>query len=180
MRRFVQVAIAVLALSSPVLAQNKGTIEIGLDGNLTAGLDEPHVTTVNLPVQRLRVGYFISPRISIEPYGAFNWTHVSGADAVNLNLGVGGLYHFGDNPAATRWYARPFTELLYNHIDGDNGGSASSTTGAIGAGVGVKLPFAAQRFAWRFEGAFTQTFAHGGVDAQSSLSLFAGLSFFMH
>jgi hypothetical protein len=179
MRRLVQVAIAVIALSSPVLAQNKGTIELGLDANLTVGLDDPHVTTLNLPVQRLRAGYFISPRISIEPYGAFNWTHIEGNDAVNLNLGVGGLYHFGSDPAKARWYARPFTEFQYTHVDADNGGSASSTVGAIGAGVGVKIPVA-KILSWRFEGAFTQTFAHGGVDAQSSLSLFAGLSFFLH
>jgi hypothetical protein len=179
MRRLVQVAIAVFALSSPVLAQTqvKGALEFGVDANLSVGLDDPNVTTLNLPVQRLRVGYFISPRISIEPYGNLNWTHVEGADAVNLNFGVGGLYHFSDH-GTPRWYARPFAEFQYNHIDADNGGSESATTGAIGAGVGAKFPFK-QRFAWRTELAFTQTFAHGGVDAQSTLSLFAGLSFFL-
>src|SRR6188472_4110340 len=100
MRRLVLVAIAVAALSSPGLAQSKGTKEFGLDGNLTFGLDEPHITILNIPVQRLRVGFFISPRISIEPYGALNWTHIDGADATNLSLGVGGLYHFGDSTSS--------------------------------------------------------------------------------
>ena len=179
MRRLALVAIAVAALSSPGLAQSKGTTEFGLDGNLSFGLDEPHITILNIPVQRLRVGYFISPRISIEPYGALNWTHIDGANSTNLALGVGGLYHFGDSTSSPRIYARPFAELLHNSIDGNNGGSISNTTGAIGAGVGVKIPFG-KMFAWRFEGAFTQSFANGDIDAQSSLNAFFGLSFFMH
>ena len=40
MRRLVLVAIAVAALSSPALAQRKGTTEFGLDGNLSVGLDD--------------------------------------------------------------------------------------------------------------------------------------------
>ena len=179
MRRLVLVAIAVAALSSPAVAQTKGTMEFGVDGNLSVGLDDPNVTTLNIPVQRFRFGYFISPRISIEPYGAFNWTHVDDANSTNLALGVGGLYHFGDSTAKTRIYARPFTELLHTSIDGNNGGSISSTTGAIGVGVGVNIPLA-RMFTWRFEGAVTQSFAHGDVDAQTALSAFFGLSFFLH
>ena len=93
MRHFAFAVSAVLVLSSPALAQKQNPIEFGIDGALTYGLDSPHVTEVSIPIQRLRVGFFVSPAVSIEPSAALSRNSESGSSATILDLGVGALFH---------------------------------------------------------------------------------------
>jgi hypothetical protein len=176
MRRLAVAVIAVLALSSPALAQGGNPIELGIDGALSYGFDSPHITTLSIPVNRLRVGFFTSPRVSIEPYGSLDYSHVNDNSSSFLNLGVGGLYHFGVARNAPQPYVRPFAELFHTSFDGNNG-STSSTAFALGGGVGVKIPIA-NHFAWRLEGALRHAFEHDNIDSSTAFSAFFGLSFF--
>jgi hypothetical protein len=176
MRRLAAVVIALVALSSPARGQGGNPIEIGLDGALSYGLDSPHITTVDIPVQRLRVGFFVAPTISIEPFGALNHTSVNGNSSTNLDIGAGALFHFTAARTAPQPYVRPFLEIVHSSFDG-NASSASTTATALGAGVGVKFPLA-NRFAWRLEGALTHVLSHDELGSSTGLSALFGLSFF--
>jgi Outer membrane protein beta-barrel domain len=179
MRHFVLVLSAVVALSSPALAQKQSPVEFGIDGALSYGLDSPHVTQVSIPVQRLRIGFFVSPAVSIEPSAAFSRNSVSGSSATSLDLGVGALFHLGTVRDGALPYLRPFVEFNHTSFDEDQFGSSSFTSTALGAGVGVKIPIA-NRFAWRLEGAAAHTLEHDGVKLSTALLAFFGFSFFTH
>ena len=102
MRRIAVIATAMLAVVLPTAAQAQNPIEIGVDGALSTTLSSPHITNLSIPVSRLRVGFFTSPRVSIEPFGSLNYGHVEGMTFTNVNLGVGALYHFGAARSAPR------------------------------------------------------------------------------
>jgi hypothetical protein len=178
MRRIAVIATAILAVVLPSAAQAQNPIEIGVDGALSTTFDSPRVTDLSIPVQRLRVGFFTSPRISIEPYGALNYGNVEGSTFTHVNFGVGGLYHFGAARSAPQPYVRPFLELEHQSFS-DDLATGGTTAFALGGGVGVKLPIA-NRFAWRLEAALAHTFERDRIPATTSLSGIFGLSVFIH
>jgi opacity protein-like surface antigen len=177
MRRFAVIAVTVLGLSSSAAAQGQNPIELGLDGAISYKLDSPHVTGVNIPVGVLRVGIFVTPTISIEPFGSLDRTSADNNDFTSLNLGAGVLFHLSGRNTVQP-YVRPFAELLHNSI-GFSNNSDSDNLFALGAGLGVKIPVA-NRFAWRLEGALTQVLENDNNDASTVLSARFGFSFFTH
>jgi len=67
-------ALTLIALASTASAQRttrssmasaNPSPEIGVDGALIFGLDDPNTTTLSAPVQRIRVGFFLSPTLSL-------------------------------------------------------------------------------------------------------------------
>jgi hypothetical protein len=178
MRRVAIIAAAIIAVVLPSAAQGQNPVELGLDGALATTLDSPRVTDLSIPIQRLRVGFFTSPRVSIEPYGALNYGHIESSNFTDVNFGVGGLYHFGAARSAPQPYVRPFAELHHTSTSSDFG-SGGTTAFALGGGVGVKVPVS-NRFAWRFEAALTHAFEHDHNDASTSLAGLFGLSVFLH
>jgi len=179
MRRIAVIATAILAVVLPSAAHAQTPIEIGVDGALSTTFNSPRVTDLSIPVQRLRVGFYTSPRVSIEPYGALNYGHIEGSSFTSVNFGVGGLYHFGAARSAPQPYVRPFAELLH-HSSSSEFGSGGTTAFALGGGIGVKLPIA-NRFAWRLEAALSHTFDQDNVvRGATNLSGIFGLSVFIH
>ena len=158
----------VAVLPTVATAQAEMPREFGADAGITFGLGDQSYTSIALPAQRLRIGFFRNPTFSIEPYGALNYFKAEGGDGVTaLNLGTGLLYHFSPDRQANQTYLRPFAEM--NYISGDG----SNTDFGVGAGLGIKVPWRS-RFAWRFEGAVGYAF-----DAEAAtLNLGAGLSYF--
>src|SRR6476620_11060983 len=114
MRRVVLAATAILAIALPSAAQAQNPIEIGIDGGIGTNFDSPRSTSLSIPLQQLRVGFFTSPRVSIEPFGALNYGRIEGSTFTNVNFGVGGLYHFGAARSAPQPYVRPFVQLDHN------------------------------------------------------------------
>jgi hypothetical protein len=178
MRRIAVIATALLAVVLPSAAQAQNPIEIGVDGSLSTTFDSPRITDLTIPVGRIRVGFFTSPRVSIEPFGALNYGHIEGSSFTSINFGVGGLYHFGAARSAPQPYVRPFMELVH-HSQSSEFVSGGTTAFALGGGVGVKLPIA-NRFAWRLEAALAHTFEQDHVRASTSLAGIFGLSVFIH
>ena len=178
MRRSVLIATAILAVALPSAAQAQNPVELGVDGVVAYTLTSPHVSTVAIPVQRLRVGFFISPRVSIEPFGALTHFSENGNSNTNVTLGVGGLYQFGGGRGAPQPYVRPFAELAHRSF-ADKSLSGGASEAALGAGVGLMIP-ASTQFAWRFEGTLTQVLEHDSLNGGTMLSGFFGLSFFIH
>ncbi|HEY3745057.1 MAG TPA: hypothetical protein VGL17_02380, partial [Gemmatimonadaceae bacterium] len=64
--------VALCATASSAKAQRaarreSSSVELGIDGGVMFGLDEPRTSIVSLPVQDFRVGFLVSPTWEIEP-----------------------------------------------------------------------------------------------------------------
>jgi hypothetical protein len=153
-------------------------IELGIDGSVTFQLEEPHVTSVLLPFQRFRVGFFTSENVSVEPSLALNYFHVSGASQTGLTADLGLLYHFPAAPSGARFYLRPFGGLSLNASSGE-GSDDTVTRFHLGGGLGVKIPLA-DRLRTRMEVNLEHGFKNDDVRSRNTLGLSAGFSFFTH
>lgn len=146
-------------------------IELGIDGGVIFGLDNPKVSVVSLPLQDFRVGFLVSPRWELEPRFNLTSVHGGGFSATDYSFELGALYQPGGDRVGKGLYARPFLGLAGTSVSG--GGSDHNGFG--GFGLGVKLPFNDRRLATRLEAAYSHTFGNGGANA---IGLLFGLSFF--
>ena len=175
MRKF-SFAVALLALAS-VQADAQSTaprpIELGIDAGITVGLDDDSFTTIDIPVQAFRIGFPLSPRVSLEPKLRINVLTGEGDTFSTYRAELGLLYHLGSSryPGAYHragLYLRPFGGIV-GFSNGD-----SDSAGLLGAGVGSTMP-RVSRLSSRFEANFAHYFGDGDAN---ELGLLAGLSFF--
>jgi hypothetical protein len=184
MRRILSLAtFSLLALSSTAIAQRGGAVvepspELGVDAALTFDLSgNPKTTTLALPVQGIRAGFFLSPTMSLEPSFHLNTVSGGGTSATEYGVGVAMLWHLSPSRTANQWYLRPFIDFSGFSFSG----SPSQSAVTFGGGVGIKMPIGTgNRFATRFEGAFGHTGSHNGTPASDALALLAGLSVYTH
>lgn len=173
-------ALSLIAIASTASAQRTArssttsanpSPEIGIDGALVFGLDDPNTTTLSVPVQRIRVGFFLSPTISLEP--SFGLTTISGGGdrITTYSIGTGLLWHFAPSRAANQLYLRPFVD--FNGASFSGAGSDNSVT--FGAGFGIKHPIR-DRFNTRLEGLFGHTGEHSGMPSSNELGVLFGFS----
>jgi hypothetical protein len=162
-------AIALLATAVPSAPGQARPIELGIDAALQVGLDEPRVTVISIPFQQFRVGFFMSPRTSIEPTLAINHFSVEDVDLTTIAIGVGVLFHMTPDRTRSQVYFRPFGG--FTSISGEG---ESESGGNLGLGLGLKTPFA-DRLATRLEAFVNHVFEGGGT---TSVGVLAGLSFF--
>jgi hypothetical protein len=142
--------------------------ELGVDAGLSFGLDDPNVTTFQIPVQNIRAGVHIAPNWSVEPFLGYNYVKVEGADAFSVyQFGVGALYHFSTDRARSQMYLRPSIQIV-----GVSGGGASDSEAGIGVGIGMKWPKLGGRIAWRGEANVT------AINDATTLGALFGLSLF--
>ena len=159
-----------LALAPAAMQGQTRPIELGLDAGLAVTLDDPRVTTLGIPAQQFRVGFFRSPTLSIEPTLAINYINVEGfGDVSTIALGVGALLFTSPDRSRSRVYFRPFGGFTKVSDGGD-------TSPNLGVGVGYTAPFADRRLATRLEAALNHTFNDG--NNVTALGLSFGLSFF--
>jgi hypothetical protein len=148
-------------------------IELGVDAGITVGLDDDSFTTIDIPVQAFRIGFPLSPRVSLEPKLRLNVLTGEGDTFTTYRGELGLLYHLGSSryPGAYHragLYLRPFAGI----VGFANG--TSDSAGLLGAGVGYKMPLVS-RLSSRFEANFAHYFGDGDAN---ELGLLAGLSFF--
>ena len=142
--------------------------EIGIDAGISFGLGTPSFTVISIPAQQIRMGFFMTPELSIEP--TFGLTSVSGGGGGSFtiySLGAGLLYHFSTSRAANQFYVRPFAGI----VGTSGGGVASNSDGVFGIGGGLKVPLR-QQIASRFEANFSHS------NGENAIGLLAGLSFY--
>jgi hypothetical protein len=177
MRRLLSLAaLSILTLSASASAQRSSSAnpspEIGMDAGIGFRLTDPSITTIAIPVQAIRMGFFVSPVLSIEPtlgLVSFSGGGVSGTDYA---IGVGALYHFSPSRAVNQFYVRPFIE-----INGSSGDAGSGSSVAFGVGGGLKMPLR-DRIATRFEANFAHDGGRNGGGSSDMIGLLAGLSFY--
>lgn len=142
--------------------------ELGADAGLSFGLDDPSVTTLQIPVQNIRAGIHVSDVLSIEPFFGLNYFKIEDLDAVTTyQFGVGGLYHFSTDRTRSQMYIRPALSIV-----GVSAGGNSDSEVGIGVGLGMKWPRAGGRWAWRGEGNISV------IDDQTTIAALFGISFF--
>ena len=163
-----------LVVASTAVAQVGAPMprEFGIDAGLSVGLGDLEGTAIQIPAQNLRIGFFRSPTVSIEPFGALNYFSIGDADLTQVSVGTGLLYHFSPDRAVRQTYVRPFAQL-----DFISGGDESETQFELGAGLGMKVPWQ-DRFAWRFEATLGYAIETDALPGGPTVGVLAGLSFF--
>jgi hypothetical protein len=147
-------------------------IELGIDGELAFGLDDPHTTLFALPAPIIRAGFIVSDNFELEPRLALSSAHVSGLGSfTDYTFELGVLYQPGGDRVGRGLYLRPFIGVSGS----DDSINGNDNSGYAGGGLGLKIPFAQRRLATRMEAAY----AHGfGTNSTNALALIFGLSFF--
>jgi hypothetical protein len=179
-------ALAALALT-PALAraQQPHPIEFGVDAGLTVTNGEETSTSVTLPISSLRVGFYVSEKLAVEPALAFNYVSNqfgTGSSATAFRPELGLVYDLSSVRTAPQFYVRPFVGLTSISFGGDDATDPPAIWNA-GAGIGVKIPMkSVERFAWRLEALYDHRFeATKGlvtIHTENSFGLRVGLSFF--
>ena len=174
-------ALSLIAIASTASAQRttrssstsaNPSPEIGVDAGVQFTLDDPKTTTLQVPIPSIRMGFYISPVMSIEPSLGINHTSTPGLSLTTYDVGVGLLYHFAPSRLDNQLYVRPFLGLT-----GVSGGGNSDSAVDFGAGFGVKVPVGS-RFASRFEANLTH-YSNNGAST-NAIGLLAGLSVYTH
>lgn len=165
-------AVLAITASSAGAQQRALPAELGLDAGVSIGFDAPRVTIVSLPVPAVRLGFYMSDRVSIEPKAGFQSVHDDAGTLSQYSAEIGLLYHFENMPVGRGVYARPFAGLI-----GTSGGGSSDTQTFFGGGLGLKQPFA-NRFASRLEVNYSHMTAPRGGSAANSLGVLFGISVF--
>jgi len=175
-------ALSLIAIASTASAQRstRGSVtsanpspELGVDAGLQFTLDSPRTTSFQVPIQGIRMGFYVSPAVSIEPSIYLNSTSFEGGGSLTTyGVGLGMLYHFSTSRAAKQMYVRPFIGL-----DGFSGSGNSDSAFNFGGGFGVKVPVG-DRFASRFEANLSHASNNGA--SQNAIGLLAGLSVYTH
>jgi outer membrane protein with beta-barrel domain len=172
-------ALALCAVASSAEAQRSSrrgstSVELGIDGGVMFGLDDPATTVISLPVQDFRVGFLVSPTWELEPRFNLTSIHGGGISATSYSFEAGVLYQPGGDRVGKGLYGRPFLGFTGVSASG-SGVSGSTNNGFGGVGVGLKLPWNDRRLATRMEANYTHGFGDGGGNA---IGVLIGLSFF--
>jgi hypothetical protein len=164
-------AFALIGLAPSLASGQSSLIEFGVDGALSIALENPRVTTIGIPVQQFRVGFFTSSTLSWEPALAIDYVNVEGAgDASRITLQLGALFHRSSIRTRSQVYLRPFGGFTSFSAGGTN------TDANIGFGVGFKSPWENRRFATRIEGFLNHLLAD--PEGITSIGVLFGLSYF--
>ena len=174
-------------------AQDSGQrkpIELGLDAALARESgDDFSSTSFTLPVTRLRAGFFLSDKVSLEPSLSFSYASTTNENPItgdeftnsgmSYDLIVSMLYHFRADRTQSQPYLRPFVGLRGFNSDSDRDEfDGSGTQTSFGAAFGFKFPVSG-RVGTRVEAGYTHH-AENEPEFRGTNVIFlgVGLSFF--
>ena len=154
----------------PSLSAQDGGVELGIDAGFTISIPDEgdNLTSLSVPLQRLRAGFFLSDAMALEPAIAFNVLSGGGSTLTTISASASLLYHLSTDPTASRIYVRGGAGIVY--IDAD--GSASQF--GIEGGLGVKT--AGEPIFLRFEGVFGYNFENDDFQSSIDIGALAGIS----
>jgi hypothetical protein len=166
--------LALFTLSAPARAQIGSPVEYGADAALAFMLD-PSVVVLSVPVNDVRIGFFMSPRVELEPRFRLVAARGSGDSYTEAVLVLGALFHYSASRAAPQSYLRPFAAVTSVKLSGNDAATATS----LGVGLGMKRPIG-NRFAFRPELNYAHQFDNDAVGSQDRLELLLGFSVYSH
>jgi hypothetical protein len=171
--RILYVCAAVAATASAAGAQQRQLpAELGVDAGVSIGFDTPRVTVVQIPEPAIRLGFYMSDRVSLEPKVGFASIHDDAGTFTAFSAQLGLLFHFENNPVGRGLYARPFVGVL-----GEKSTGYSENRSVVGGGLGVKEAFS-NRFASRIEVNYSHISAVNDEPATNNLGFLFGISVF--
>lgn len=166
-------AATALVLPLSATAQQR-PIELGIDAfRLDLDFNGSTVTTITVPAQSFRAGFFVSDNVSMEPRLSVNFLTVDQFSTTTLDLGFGVPIHFSpDERTRSRGFVRPVASWRFVDIDG-----TSASQAALGVGIGVKIPLLTQ-IAIRLEAILTHGFENDDFASTNEIGASFGFSFF--
>ena len=115
------------------LAQ-KGLKEFGIDGQLLLympddrnGFEPDNVFYFDIPINSVRVGFYVSDAVSIEPALAVSIASSDGSSSSTITLSGGVLYHFKPGQKSTPFVGGAVGISMYGYSDDDDSESSSQT-----------------------------------------------------
>lgn len=169
--QLVAIAFATVLGGGPLGAQGL-PIELGQDLGFTVGFNGSTVTNLSLPSGSFRVGFHVSPLISVEPEVSLSYTNIEDAGSVTL-LGAALTLpvHLVKDRTRVQPYLRPGVGITLIDVEG------SASQFQAGAGLGVKAPIA-ERLAARIEGGVAHGFENDDFAGVTTIALSVGFSFY--
>jgi hypothetical protein len=170
----VVLTVGVLAFFSSAAAEaQQGSVEFGIDAGVVASINDnvDNLTSICVPCQRLRIGFFVSDAISFEPAVALNVVTGGGETLTTFSGTASLLYHFTTDPDASRAYFR-----VGGGVDVVDFGGGSLTQAGVGGGIGIKGP--AGGIAIRAEAIAGYNFETDDLVSSIDLGVLLGISFF--
>src|SRR2546430_6158143 len=143
MKRIVVLSVIALALAAPAADAQRARgssdpVELGIDGGVTFGLDDPNVTVVALPAQDFRLGYFVSDKLELEPRFNVNSVHGGGISVTTYGFEFGLLLMPSGDRVGDGIYLRPFLGVVGISVSGGGGNQHHGEGG--GGGRGEETP----------------------------------------
>lgn len=173
--------IALFLLAVPLQGQMR-PLELGVDGGVVytdpagEGRDN-RVWDLALPVQNLRLGVFLTDRISVEP--SISLARLDLRDDEDLTqVGAAGnlLYHLDTPGIRPRFFGQVGGGMEYVRVS-DGGFRESDTQWLAGAGLGMRLPVA-DRIALRTSAVYWRAFESDLAPDANQVRGQLGISFF--
>ena len=152
-------------------------VEIGFDAGLTSTRidgSELDVVQTDIPVQRLRVGFVVSPGVLIEPSIGYSRVEFDGVSQTTLQVGTDLVFHIGKNPFVPQLYVAGGPSLLRTDF-----GAGEETQVGVGGDVGLKVPVGGW-MALRLGVGYTRWLESDTLLGADELGVFFGFSVFTH
>ncbi len=175
-------AVAMFLTAGTAFGQSR-PIEFGIDAGIQytmlqdfEGFEFDDELSFEVPFQTLRVGFFVSDNISIEPQVQFSFFDPGGDSDSEFQLGLlaAALYHFNPDMTQTQFFVRAGGAFLMY----DFGSDFDDTVFGFGGGLGVKVPMS-DSFMFRAGADVLYTLEGDITPAMINIIGSFGLSFFL-
>lgn len=160
--------------AAPVAAQSP-RVEFGLDAAVQLSVPDEgdRLTTVEIPLGRVRVGNYLGERTLVEVSGGFALASQLGESA---SAGRGELsvsYHFGSDASRVRPFVLAGGATRFAHRDEE-----TAWQGLAIGGIGVKIPVR-RVLGVRIEADYARAFETSQLEASHEIRGLVGLSFYL-
>lgn len=168
------IAAAALLPAAPGAAQSP-RVEFGIDAAVQLSIPDEgdRLTTVEIPLGRVRIGNYLGERTLVEVSGGFALASQSGESA---SAGRGELsvsYHFGSDASRVRPYVLAGGAARFAHRDDE-----TAWQGLAIGGIGVKVPVR-RVLGVRIEADYGRAFETSELDPSHEIRGLVGLSFYL-
>jgi hypothetical protein len=149
-------------------------VDLGIEFDMNDVADETvNTTSISIPLAYLRVAFYASDQVWIEPRMTLIFLNIEGSSSTALNFEGGFGVDFQTDATRARPYIRPFGGLLY--VDSGEGDAATQVS--LGSGIGLKVPMV-ERLASRLEGGVSYSFESDDLASALGIYVTFGFSFF--
>jgi|SRR5687767_1945677 len=137
--------------------------ELGTDASASLGFGDQKSFSIDIPTGVLRAGYFVTPKLSLEPQLIFHSLAAEDQEGQSVwALQIGGLYHLSTDRTRRQYFIHPGIAFT--------GGSAGAPEFTIlSALVGAKQPWFGGRLAMRGEVGLVHQLEEAPFEAQTSI-----------